>query len=138
LRTSKRLVVADKNLVCQKKKPGSPICLVQWVCQEMSGFQVSGVRCQVSGKRNIEAETCWSEAEIPSEAKLQRGTLLAAPKPLRRRRDSAASIALLAGGGLQCQGLVIAVKSARTTLLQLFLVLRPLPCGPRTRPRTER
>jgi hypothetical protein len=29
----------------------------------------------VSGKRNIEAETCWSEAEIPSEAKLQRGTL---------------------------------------------------------------
>jgi len=35
----------------------------------------SGVRCQVSGKRNIEAETCWSEAEIPSEAKRQRETL---------------------------------------------------------------
>jgi hypothetical protein len=31
---------------------------------------VSGVR-----KKNIEAETCWSEAEIPSEAKRQRGTL---------------------------------------------------------------
>jgi len=37
--------------------------------------RVSGFRCQVSGKRNREAETCWSEAEIPSEAKLQRGTL---------------------------------------------------------------
>jgi hypothetical protein len=47
----------------------------------------SGVRIQVSGKRNMVAETCWSEAEIPSEAKLQRGTLLAAPKPLRRRRE---------------------------------------------------
>ena len=46
-----------------------------------------GVRCQVSGKRNIKAEACWSEAEIPSEAKRQRGTLLAAPKPLRRRRE---------------------------------------------------
>ena len=43
----------------------------------MSGVNVedSGVRFQVSGKRNIEAETCWSEAEIPSEAKRQRGTL---------------------------------------------------------------
>ena len=29
-------------------------------------FQVSGVRCQ---EKNTEAETCWSEAEIPSEAK---------------------------------------------------------------------
>jgi hypothetical protein len=29
----------------------------------------------VSGKRYIEAEACWSEAEIPSEAKRQRGTL---------------------------------------------------------------
>ena len=38
-------------------------------------FQVSGVRCQVSGNISIEAETCWSEAEIPSEAKRQRGTL---------------------------------------------------------------
>ena len=37
--------------------------------------QVSGVRCQVSGKRNKKAEACWSEAEIPSEAKRQRGTL---------------------------------------------------------------
>jgi hypothetical protein len=38
-------------------------------------LRVSGVGCQVSGKRNKEAETCWSEAEIPSEAKRQRGTL---------------------------------------------------------------
>jgi hypothetical protein len=38
-------------------------------------LKVSGVGCQVSGKRNIEAETCWSEAEIPSEAKRQRETL---------------------------------------------------------------
>jgi hypothetical protein len=37
-------------------------------------LRVSGVRCQVSEK-NIEAETCWSEAEIPSEAKRQRETL---------------------------------------------------------------
>ena len=39
---------------------------------------VPGVRCQVSGvrKKNIEAETRWSEAEIPSEAKRQRGTLI--------------------------------------------------------------
>jgi len=40
--------------------------------------RVSGVppeADQVSGKRDIEAETCWSEAEIPSEAKRQRGTL---------------------------------------------------------------
>jgi hypothetical protein len=36
----------------------------------MLRIQVSGVR-----KKNIEAETCWSEAEIPSEAKRQRGTL---------------------------------------------------------------
>jgi hypothetical protein len=36
--------------------------------------KVSGVGFQVSGK-NIEAETCWSEAEIPSEAKRQRRTL---------------------------------------------------------------
>ncbi len=45
-------------------------------CQ-VSGVNVedSGVRCQVSGKRYIEAEACWSEAEIPSEAKRQRGTL---------------------------------------------------------------
>ena len=43
----------------------------------MSGVNVedSGVRCQVSGKRNIGAETCWSEAEIPSEAKRQQETL---------------------------------------------------------------
>jgi hypothetical protein len=38
-------------------------------------IQLPGVRFQVSGKRNIEAETCWSEAEIPSEAKRQRETL---------------------------------------------------------------
>jgi len=38
-------------------------------------LRVSGVGCQVSGERKIEAETCWSEAEIPSEAKRQRGTL---------------------------------------------------------------
>jgi len=30
-----------------------------------------GVRCQESKK----TKTCWSEAEIPSEAKRQRGTL---------------------------------------------------------------
>ena len=36
---------------------------------------VSGVRFQVSGRRNVKAETCWSEAEIPSAAKRQRGTL---------------------------------------------------------------
>jgi hypothetical protein len=41
-------------------------------CQEEWRFQVSGVRCQ---EKNIEAETCWSEAEIPSEAKRQRETL---------------------------------------------------------------
>jgi hypothetical protein len=29
----------------------------------------------VSGKKNKKTETCWSEAEIPSEAKRQRGTL---------------------------------------------------------------
>jgi len=34
-----------------------------------------GVRFQVSGKRNRKPETCWSEAEIPSEAKRQRETL---------------------------------------------------------------
>jgi hypothetical protein len=53
-------------------------------------FQVSGVRFQVSGEismghsawsmeyKNFEivnAESCWSEAEIPSEAKRQRETL---------------------------------------------------------------
>jgi len=40
--------------------------------------RVSGVppeADQVSGKRDIEAETCWSKEEIPSEAKRQRGTL---------------------------------------------------------------
>jgi hypothetical protein len=44
---------------------------------KVSGVNVedSGVRCQVSGKRKIEAETYWSEAKIPSEAKRQRGTL---------------------------------------------------------------
>ncbi len=52
-------------------------------CDRVSGVppeadQVPGVRFQVSGKRNRESETCWSEAEIPSEAKRQRGTL----KPL--------------------------------------------------------
>ncbi len=30
---------------------------------------------QVSGKKNKKPETCWSEAEIPSEAKRQRETL---------------------------------------------------------------
>jgi hypothetical protein len=36
-----------------------------------------GERLKVSGvrKKNEEAETCWSEVEIPSEAKRQRGTL---------------------------------------------------------------
>jgi|GEM_PF-3317865 len=38
-------------------------------------IQLPGVGCQVSGKRYKEAETCWSEAEIPSEAKRQRETL---------------------------------------------------------------
>ncbi len=38
-------------------------------------LRVSGVGCQVSGKKNKKTETCWSEAEIPSEAKRQRGTL---------------------------------------------------------------
>jgi hypothetical protein len=33
----KKLEIADNNLVCQKKKPGAPACLVQWVCQEMLG-----------------------------------------------------------------------------------------------------
>jgi hypothetical protein len=33
-------------------------------------IEIPGVR-----KKNVEAETCWSEAEIPSEAKRQRGTL---------------------------------------------------------------
>jgi hypothetical protein len=38
--------------------------------------KVSGVRFQVSGKqKKLNTETCWSEAEIPSEAKRQRGTL---------------------------------------------------------------
>ena len=36
---------------------------------------VSGVRCQVSGNESEKAETCWSEAEIPSEAKRKRETL---------------------------------------------------------------
>jgi hypothetical protein len=38
-------------------------------------IQLPGVRFQKKKKRNIEAETCWSEAEIPSEAKRQRETL---------------------------------------------------------------
>ena len=38
----------------------------------------SGVRCQ---EKNKKAETCWSEAAIPSEAKLQRGTLKPPSKP---------------------------------------------------------
>ena len=38
-------------------------------------IKVSGLGFQVSGKRYAEAETCWSEAKIPSEAKRQRGTL---------------------------------------------------------------
>jgi hypothetical protein len=46
----------------------------QVFCQAPFSYQVSGFRFQVSEK-NIEAETCWSEAEIPSEAKRQRGTL---------------------------------------------------------------
>ena len=28
----------------------------------MSGVRCQGFGCQVSGKRNMEAETCWSEA----------------------------------------------------------------------------
>ncbi|MEE8317194.1 MAG: hypothetical protein V3W07_06360 [Syntrophobacteria bacterium] len=35
----------------------------------------------MSGKKNKKTETCWSEAEIPSEAKRQRGTLK--PQSLR-------------------------------------------------------
>jgi hypothetical protein len=39
------------------------------------GFQVSGVREKNNKSRTLNTETCWSEAEIPSEAKRQRGTL---------------------------------------------------------------
>jgi hypothetical protein len=41
---------------------------------QISGFQVSGVRFQVSPEDN-QTEICWSEAEIPSEAKRKRETL---------------------------------------------------------------
>jgi hypothetical protein len=42
-------------------------------CWSIAKYQIPstkshGVRFQVSGKRNTEAETYWSEAEIPSEA----------------------------------------------------------------------
>jgi len=37
-------VFADKNFVCHKKETWLTHLLVQWVCQEMSGCQVSGVR----------------------------------------------------------------------------------------------
>jgi len=42
-----------------------------------SSIPRGGVGCQVSGVRekNKKTETCWSEAEIPSEAKRQRETL---------------------------------------------------------------
>ena len=36
-------------------------------------IEIPGVRCQ--DKENIQTETCWSEAEIPSDVKRQRGTL---------------------------------------------------------------
>jgi hypothetical protein len=42
---------------------------------KVPNLRVSGVGFQVSGKKNTKAETCWSEVEIPSEAKRQRGTL---------------------------------------------------------------
>jgi hypothetical protein len=42
---------------------------------QVSGFKVSGFGFQVSAKTARKSETCWSEAEIPSEAKGQRGTL---------------------------------------------------------------
>jgi len=41
--------------------PNTRMCISK---DKVSGVNVenSGVRCQVSGKRNIEAETYWSEA----------------------------------------------------------------------------
>ncbi len=45
---------------------------------QISGCQVSGVNVEDSGVRKekkLNTATCWSEAEIPSEAKRQRGTL---------------------------------------------------------------
>ena len=68
----------------------------------------SVTRCQVSGKRNIEAETCWSEAEIPSEAKRQRGTLK--PRSLSNRRTF---FLTMRGGMLTSAFLDFATHSAR-------------------------
>jgi len=70
--------------------------------------QVPGVGCQVSGKRNIEAETCWSEAEIPSEAKRQRGTLK--PQSLSKHRTFSLT---MRGGMLTSAFLDFATHSAR-------------------------
>jgi len=47
-------------------------CKISNSKHQISRCQVSGVRCQEKNKTDA---TCWSEAEIPSEAKLQRGTL---------------------------------------------------------------
>jgi hypothetical protein len=61
-------------------------------------IQLPGVRFQVSGKRKTKSETCWSEAEIPSEAKLKRGTLLAAPTcPVVARRAKSEALEAKAG-----------------------------------------
>jgi len=46
----------------------------------------------------MRAEACWSEAEIPSKAKLQRGTLLAAPTcPVVARRAKSEALEAKAG-----------------------------------------
>ncbi len=48
----------------------------------------------MSGKRNLIAETCWSEAEIPFEAKRQRETLT----PETKNPEICPSDSHLAGG----------------------------------------
>jgi hypothetical protein len=69
----------------------------------------SGFRCQESKK----TKTCWSEAEIPSEAKRQRGTLLAAPTcPVVARRAKSEALEAKAGN-LKPQSLGEAIKSRK-------------------------
>ncbi len=61
----------------ESMKSQSPSTKSQGVgCQVSGVIKLPGVRFQVSGKqKKLNTATCWSEAEIPSEAKRQRGTL---------------------------------------------------------------
>jgi hypothetical protein len=111
----KEVAYATNQVLCQ----ASFVWLIHYECQgvslkvsgvrcRVSGVEVSGVRCRVSGTINIEAETCWSEAEIPSEAKRQRGTLK--PQSLSNHRTF---FLTMRGGMLTSAFLHFATHSAR-------------------------